>query len=800
MPRNVAAVLETWSGPLNKLVSLGVPAVFFLTPLIFAPFTTEALEMNKQLVALLLILVVGLGWLGQQMAAKQLSWRGGWLMSLAPLGLLMAGLFSACLSVSSLESWLGYGGQEYVSFLTLAMCVVFYFALVNTGDAKLIKSSLLALLISTGIVTLLMLLTLPGLYLLPFAFTHQVGFNTIGNTNAFMAWLIPVVMLGLGLLATEKVAGRGWQILIGGLALALVFLLVAVDFWALWVAVIVGSMALIVFALGTEHVPNVRNLAVPGIMIVIAVLFLLIKTPLHLKLPIVVSPSTKTSWSIAEQTLHEGTGQLFFGTGPGTYDLNYAKFKPAEVNTTYFWNTRFDRAQAHPMTLLTTTGVVGLVAWVVMVLAVGACGIGGWLKRRDSSDDSLQYVLLVGWLSLLSLQVLSASNMSLTVLFWGLSGLLVAASVTKEWNESFKSAPRLSLGLAGGLTLFVVLGAVALYSSLARESAEMAFAKAARMNAAGATPQELVDQMTKAVKRDGLNPVYQRNLATAYLAQAGVIVSEGLKDQEFGDEDRAKLASASDAAIKASAKAASLSPADGLNWSTNGLVYRELMPFVQNAQNYAASMYLKALELEPNNVVYQTDLGRVYLAVADRAQQVQDLKDVDKTTKETAATNEIEDLRLAAEAFEKATRLKPDYAPAHYYLAATYERQGKLTEAADRLAKLTQAQPKDVGLGFQLSVIYLKLNKTEAAEAELERILEIYPDYSNAMWYLAAIKANKKDATAALDLLRRVEKLNPDNEIVKESIANLEAGGATSSVPEPIDEVTEPTVPTPETP
>jgi tetratricopeptide (TPR) repeat protein len=226
-----------------------------------------------------------------------------------------------------------------------------------------------------------------------------------------------------------------------------------------------------------------------------------------------------------------------------------------------------------------------------------------------------------------------------------------------------------------------------------------------------------------------------------------------------------------------------------VNWAINGLIYRELMPFIQNAQNYAASMYVKALELEPNNAAYQTDLGRVYLAVADRAQEIQDLKDIDPEVKATAATNETENLRIAAENLEKAIRLKPDYAPAHYYLAAAYERQGNLEDAAARLQALTQVQPNDAGLGFQLAVIYLKMEKTDEAEKELERILVVSPDYSNAMWYLAAIKANAGDTAAALSLLRRVDKLNPDNTVVKQSITNLESGKVTPADPGPIEAV-----------
>jgi hypothetical protein len=52
---------------------------------------------------------------------------------------------------------------------------------------------------------------------------------------------------------------------------------------------------------------------------------------------------------------------------------------------------------------------------------------------------------------------------------------------------------------------------------------------------------------------------------------------------------------------------------------------------------------------------------------------------------------------------------------------------------------------------------------------------------------LAAIKASEDDTDGALALLRRVQALNPDNEVVAESITNLESGGSTPAVPDPIE-------------
>ncbi len=783
--------------PLRALTHWSILAVFFLLPLVFAPFTTEALEMNKQLVMVVLVLLATTGLLGSMVIERRINLRGGWLLNLLPILMLIALLMSASLSVAGLESWLGYGGQEYVSFLTAACGVSLFYTLMQSGDSGLARRSLLALMISAGVIGLFSLFSIIGVHFIPFAFTQTIGFNSIGNINAFVAWLIPVCVVGLGFVLVDSddesslipvgTSGIFTRLLIGFVCFVTVLLLVAIDFWTLWAAFMFGLAALMFLAyLEASHFPSLRRFTLPIVLFAIASIFLLIKTPLNLKVPVVVSPSTNASWDIANQTVQQNLQSLLFGSGPGSFDLDYAHFRPVAVNNTIFWNTPFDRAQMHPLTLLATNGVLGLASWLGLLVVVTAISFGRIIAGRQQPAWRLNYALLAGWVSLLAVQLLTPLNMSLVILVWGLSGLLVAQSVRQVRQLDFSQAPRTALCVTSGLVVFVVVGLLTMFALASRHSAEIAFAKAARLSSQGATAEILVDQMIKVVQRDGSNAVFMRNLATAYLAQAGVVLNEALADQDFGTADKQRLASLADASIRAARQATALGEFDSVNWAISGSIYRELMPFIQNAQNYAANMYVQALVIEPNNPAYQTDLGRVYLAVADRAEDLQGLADVETEIKATAATNEIENLRLAAENFEKAIQLKPDYAPAHYYLAATYERQGNLEGAAERLQALTQVQPNDVGLGFQLAIIYLKMERSTEAEAELERILEIYPDYSNAMWYLAALHSQAGDTETALTLLKRVARLNPDDQVVKDAIANLEAGGEAPADPGPI--------------
>lgn len=728
MSQNVSEFLAGLAVPLRTVSRWSVLSLFFLTPLVFAPITVEALEMNKQVVMFVCVFLAVGSWLGSMIADRSLQLRGGWLLNVLPLVLVAVWFISTWLSVAGAESWLGYGGQEYTSFLMLLCGVGLFYVLVNIADAQLMRQSILTLLWSSGLASLVAL----G------SFARIVAFNTVGDANALMAWLIPMALIGVGFV---------------------------------WLNV-KGRLRVITLLVG---------------LIIFTLLLLFVKSPDKLNFPNVVSITPAASIEIVSQTLQQNIATALFGSGPGSFDLDYARYHAVDINMTPYWRLRFDRAPMFVLTLLATTGILGLMTWLAVGGVVITQAVRRVRHRHESTNLTLTWVLFAGWLAMFILQLLLPMNMALMILFWGLSGLLVAGATEQTHRFEFVANPRLALGLIGGSGILMVVGFLTLASLVSRHAADMAFAKATKLNSEGAAPEILVGQMLLAVERYESNPVYQRNLATAYLAEAGKLLAESHQDGEFSAVEQQQFIGVANAAIAAVQQAVKFGEKDALNVATAGLVYRELMPFIPNAQNAAASMYAQALLLEPNNPAYQTDLGRVYLMVADRAEQVQNLPEIKAETRQAAAENEIEDLRLAVENLETAIRLKPDYAPAHYYLSAAYERQGNLDDASERLAALTKAQPNDVGLGFQLGIIYLKMNKADQAKQELERILTIYPDYSNAMWYLAAIKANQGESEAALELLRSVAELNPGNGVVDESIRNLEAGLATPQMPAPIE-------------
>jgi len=107
--------------------------------------------------------------------------------------------------------------------------------------------------------------------------------------------------------------------------------------------------------------------------------------------------------------------------------------------------------------------------------------------------------------------------------------------------------------------------------------------------------------------------------------------------------------------INTGRSATSLSPQTALNWQNLSSIYRSLIGFGQNADQFAILANQQAIVLDPNNPQEYINLGVIYyqLGLFDQAQQQ----------------------------FQIAVSLKPDYANAYYNLGHALENQGKLTEA-----------------------------------------------------------------------------------------------------------------------
>ena len=766
-------------------------------PLFFLPWSLDILEVNKQTLLVLLTLFSALFWLGKMLCERKFVFRGGWI-TLLPL-LLFGGVFiSGFFSQGKYLSWIGTSTQEYTSILSYFAYLVLFYLLMNILDTEQKKKkAVLILLVSAFLTGLVGLLSLFGIHF-SFAFADSRGFNTIGTLNNFALYLTVMGLFGISSwLAQKKESGLLYHqamgiveyILIGVISLIGFFFLLFLDFWILWVVLLVGLAVLFIYVLlRAQEFGSSTRLILPFFMFIISLLFLFwLPSFIPISVPIEVSPNFKESFSIATKTLVDTSWP--FGSGPGTFVYDYTKFHSQLINNTQFWDVRFDRAASYLLTIFATTGLVGAAMWVIFLVSLLVVSLKKMVKIKNREEWAGTLSLFVPWLALVVVLGIYSVNISLLFLFFVLSGLLAAQGELKEYVKFFATSPRAAIVSSFMLVVMGTLVLTVIFVTGQRYFSEVAFAKAVRLDRSQGNIDEIVKELERASTINKRNDIYFRNLTQALLLKLQNEIDSLDATDQITPEKRQYIQDLTSATTNAAVRATTIAPQNSLNWLTLGTVYRELMPLLKEAGNYSVSALKTAIDLEPNNPAYRSELGRTYTVMADFLQPL--LASKDEVVKQENQTAYNQNLQDAETAFTKALELKPDYATASYYLAFVNEKQGRLDDAIKKMETVAGQNNKDVGVVFQLGMMYLRRKAAgdlDKAQVALEYAISLAPAYSNARWYLASVYEQKGNLAKAIEQLEKVLELNPDNKDVQIKLEQLRSGAGSKIIPSTLDE------------
>jgi tetratricopeptide (TPR) repeat protein len=781
------------SGVFDHITRWAVYLSVFFVPLFFVPITTHPFDFNKQTLFVVLTAVAVMAWLGKMVTEKRLRFRSGWLHLIVLLflvGVLVSGVFS----ITGYKTWVGGLSQEYTSVLSMIMFVLLFYVVTNRADdTKTQRCILFTLFLSA---TLSGLITLLSAFGVTQAIGLGVGFNTVGTINGLAGFMLATSFAGMAMWLVsdggrksaipQGAFGVATKVLIVTTSLLTLFFLIAIDFWVFWAVTIAGIalMAVFTFTNGDEF-SNTNGFILPIIFLLASLILWPLSSPLQIQSPIVVSPSYATSWNITLDTLSESNYHLLFGSGPGSFEQMYEKFKPQSINTEPLWNLGLDRSKSHAITSLATFGVVTTVLALALFGYLGALALNRLLRERDHEEWKMTYVMFIGWAVMLLLHAVYTSDFTRHFILWLFTGLLASQVLVNLRETDFSRAPRIGLATTFGFVTVTVFLLGSLLVSQQRYAANLSFVDAIKEVRAG-NLDSATESLQSAAAKNPYHDVYMRNLSAAYLLHARQTSQEA--GEEPSQEQTKEIINNVRRAVGFAERATQVEPAVADNWTTRGRIYRDLMPFAPRASQFATATYKRATELEPVNPSHHVNLGRVYLAMADQANRVIGSEETTEKVTQQAEEQRKQALDSAVQSFEKAIELKQDYGPAHYYLAGTFERQGKLDEAASRLIALQRARPADTGLGLQLGILLLRMEEYDAARQQLERLLEISPDFSNAKWFLASVYEIQDEREKALELVEEVAAANPDNSLVQKRVERMRAGELTTQIPRPVEE------------
>src|SRR3989339_2117799 len=130
---------------------LGALAV--IVPLTLFPWTVDTLEINKQTLGVLFVVVAAVCWLGNMLLEKRADLRLSWVY--APLGaFFLFTCVSAALSLAPYTSVVGQSGQEYTSLLSLVVFSLFFLTGAHIFTGRRFQRNMWSVfLVSTAIIS-----------------------------------------------------------------------------------------------------------------------------------------------------------------------------------------------------------------------------------------------------------------------------------------------------------------------------------------------------------------------------------------------------------------------------------------------------------------------------------------------------------------------------------------------------------------------------------------------------------------------------------------------------------------------
>ncbi len=168
-----------------------------------------------------------------------------------------------------------------------------------------------------------------------------------------------------------------------------------------------------------------------------------------------------------------------------------------------------------------------------------------------------------------------------------------------------------------------------------------------------------------------------------------------------------------------------------------------------NSKNYveALNQFKIALSQPSYDVVY--NLGRAY-------------RQYGQSLKEQNPKAFKDNLTLAAEQFEEATRLRPDALDAYFQLGMCYRDLELYDRAGTAFKRAQQLSPTDPANYFQLGIVAVEQGYQREAEAYFLEGLKLKPDHALILIALGRLYSEMRQATSAISVLRQATQNEPN--------------------------------------
>jgi tetratricopeptide (TPR) repeat protein len=596
--------------------SAAIIGLLFITfPLVFSSITTDYFSLPKQAVLAFAVLVLVLLFGIKTALQKRLVFRRT-SFDLPIVIFVIAILLSSLFSLNKADS--------LASFIPLLFAAIAYFAITNNAkNEKTVFVLTSSLLVGAAIAAAVAFLYQFKIYVLPYDFTKSNLFTTFGSTLDQAFYLFVALSLGTYLLAPliakfrkEKNYAQSPKILFLGVTTVLILFGLSISIYQL---IFVQNPIILPFATGFQ-----------------------------------------TAFAAISQDSGRILRGFLFGSGYGTYLYDFTRFKLAAFNLEKdIWPITFLRSSTFVLELLATTGILGILSFLLLVYKILKARpffiplllifVGAFLLPFSYTLIVLMFIILGLYAAICGLSQ-EHKYFDVEIQLVALRKGVFAFSQVDERNERGIS-PILSYVV---LTIVLVLVALAGFVSFNYLNSDVIFQKslvAASQNNGGLT----YTLQNQAIGMFQYSDTYNRIFSQTNLALANSLAASVPQGATVSAQTQQTIYTLIQQSINAGRQATIIAPQNATDWQNLSSIYRSLIGFGQNADQFAVASAQQAVVLDPNNPQEYINLGGIYYQLG------------------------LWDNALAQ--FQQAVTLKPDYPNAYYNLGHTLIQKGDLKNA-----------------------------------------------------------------------------------------------------------------------
>ncbi len=586
-------------------------SLFFLTPFLFTPVTSELFEFPKILFVYAITTIITTLHLINVLSGRSKLFQKTSL-TFPLIAFLLSQIVATYFSIDQHTSIFGYYSRFNGGLLSTICYISLYFVLTNYIDDtfryKIIKSSLLA-----------------GFLIALYGIAEHFGidshywvqdvqsrvFSTLGQPNwlaAYLCILLPFSLYYYHLHLNQKKY----------FLLSLDFGLITI-FWLCLLftksktgiaAALASFFVFYFFFVLTNHFRNLKTtILVPLLLLIIA---LTINNPIKdivFKTSSSSAPATNSTINITpsediRKLVWIGAIKLwekfpYFGTGTETFAYSYYWTRPAAHNLTSEWDFLYNKAHNEYLNYLATTGTFGFGTYLIVIIVIVLTLLKRLRNHLHSHHEKIFYFTLLSSLSTLFITNATGFSVVITSLYFFLLPAFLAPS-PMPITSNHKNRLLISIGLIG-IMLYLLSKIVGMLSAdinynIADNYLNNAYYTDAlsKINAAVATiPDE---------------PIY-------LMKQADILTKNALLSEQQKNHSQAlKYASM---AIASSTKALKISPANINFYKEQSQMYYYLSTFDSHYFSKAIDSVIIATRLAPTDAKSFYILGKFWQTISD---------------------------------------------------------------------------------------------------------------------------------------------------------------------------------------